>query len=336
MGKTKALIPPKLLLVGSHCALNQALQHRFVCADFDVRWLRTDGHRGQVWPFLLDLEVMLKREVPDFVIVSPSATMTRAERLRVPTQVLQAHLLAPTQAIQLALASKVRRLLFVGSHDIYPGGATVPNAEEDVRLPRDCRTGSELATGHLACLQMCAVFSEQYAEQGVDFRSLVLADVFGPGEPYEHSPTKVVYALIDRMHRAKRHGLDKVDIQGDGSQRRDWMFADDAAEAALQTLSLTRDSYHRLTLPGLRHLSAGSGQAMSLMELAGAIASTVGYHGHLITQAADHPGVAIGPDQKIDDARLRRTGWRPRVGLMDALRQTYDGYLKSKLATPAG
>lgn len=336
MGKTKALIAPKLLLVGSHCALNQALHHRFVCADFDVRWLRTDAARTQVWPFLLDLEVTLKREQPSFVVVSPSATMTRGERLRVPSQVLQAHLLAPTQAIQLTLAAGVRRLLFVGSHDIYPGGATVPNAEEDVRLPREVGAGAELATGHLACLQMCATFSEQYADQGIDFRSLVLADVFGPGEPHEHSPAKVVYALIDRMHRAKRQGLSQVEVQGDGSQRRDWMFANDAAEAALQTLSLTRDSYRQLTLPGLRHLAAGSGQAMTLMELAGAIAATVGYHGHLITQAGAQPGVAIGPDQKIDDARLRRSGWRPRVGLMEALRQTYEGYLKSRLATAAG
>jgi len=312
------------------------LHHRFVCADFDVKWVRTDTRRGPLLPYLLDLEVALKREQPAYVIVSPSATMTRADRLRVPSQVLQAHLLAPTQAIQLALASGVRRLLFVGSHDIYPGGPTVPNAEDDVRLPREGNAASELATGHLACLQMCATFSEQHAEQGVDFRSLVLADVFGPGEPYEHSPTKVVYALIDRMHRAKRQGLDKVDILGDGSQRRDWMFADDAAEAALQTLSLTRESYRQLTLPGLRHLAAGSGQALSLMELAGAIASTVGYHGHLATHTTQPPGASIGPDQKIDDARLRRTGWRPRVGLTDALRQTYDGYLKSKLATAAG
>lgn len=333
MSKIASTSKPSLLLVGNHCALNEALYRRYVCADYAVTWLHTETGRGSIGTFLSDLEAALEQERPAQMIVSPAPVMTRAERLRVPAVVLQAHLLLPTQAIQLAFMAGVQRLLFVGSHDIYPGGATLPNAEDDVRLPRDIVPGSELATGHLACLQMCAAYSEQYGAQDIDYRSVVLADVFGPGELHEHGSGKVVYALIDRMHRARLQGHDRVVIQGDGSQRRDWLFADDAAEAAMQTQCLTRDSYRQHTLPGLRHLSAGSGGCLSLMELAGAIARTVGYEGHVVTQPV---GIAPGPDQQVDDTRLRRSGWRPRVSLESALRQTYDGYLKSKLAATAG
>ena len=332
MSKITTPSKPSLLLVGNHCALNEALYRRYVCADYVVTWLHPEARGGSIGHFLGDLKATLDQERPTQMIVSPAPVMPRAERLSKPALVLQAHLLAPAQTIELAFNAGVPRLLFVGSHDIYPGGATLPNAEEDVRLPRDITLGSELATGHLACIQMCAAYSEQGGAQDIDYRSVVMADVFGPGEVQEQGTGKVVHALIDRMHRARLQGFDRVVIQGDGSQRRDWLFAADAAEAAMQTQCLTRDSYRQHTLPGLRHLGAGSGGCLSLMELAGAIARTVGYEGHVVTQ---HSGVTPGPDQQVDDTRLRRSGWRPRVSLEAALRQTYEGYLKSKLAATA-
>lgn len=320
---------PKLLLVGNRCSLNYSLYRRYVCAGYDVSWHHMEPRHESINHFLSEVEANLAQRCPDQMVVSPAPVMARADRFRVPSITLESHLLVPALTIHAAFTAGVQRLLFVGSYEIYPGGNTLPNAEEDVRLPRNIRPGSELATGHLACVQMCSAFADQHCAQGLDYRSVVLPDVFGPADQFDIESGDVIVALIDRMHRAKVLGHDLVIFLGDGARRRDWLFAGDAAGAAIQAQCIVRDAYRRHTQPGLRHLCASSGRCISLTELAESIARAVGYDGRVIIQ----PAVTAGsPDHQADDARLRSSGWRPVVSLESALQQTYECYLTSKLA----
>lgn len=313
--------PPsrKVLLIGSPSAQVAALERRLSATAHVTRVIDPFVEGMPPLTALVMLEEALEAFRPQQLIVCPGPIAILESRALAPALAMQQHLLVPAQAIDLAFRAGVRELLMVTSTAVYPGGPTGPNAEEDLLMVRPALASFDLAVAHAACLRMCEAYSEQYGDIcGVDFRALVAADAYGPGDESQATAISPIASLIDRLCSAQQQGQPSLELPGGDDLRQGWLFADDFAEACLHVMALAPATYRRHTQAGFRHLNA-SGQVCSVREVADTIAQLIGYKGQIRTSARSH---TAEPDQLLDDYRLRQTGWRPRTTLAEGLRRT--------------
>jgi GDP-L-fucose synthase len=170
---------------------------------------------------------------------------------------------------------------------------------------------------------MCESYNRQY---GTDFRSVMPTNLYGPGDNYHPENSHVIPGLIRRFHEARERNADKVVIWGTGTPRREFLFVEDLAEACLHVMDLDRSVYAANTRPNASHINVGSGQEISILELAHLIGKVVGFTGRIETDTTKPDGT---PRKLMDVSRLTALGWRPRVALEEGLVAAYRDFLAS-------
>lgn len=174
-------------------------------------------------------------------------------------------------------------------------------------------TSEPYATAKLAGLSLCSAYRRQY---GVSYINAVPANLYGPGESFDVETAHVIGALIRRFHEARERGDREIRLWGSGKARREFLHADDLAEAAVLLL----ESYDEK-----EPVNIGSGQVCSIRELALMIADVIGFRGDLEWDASKPDGAEA---KSLDSTVIRRMGWSPRVSLREGLRQTYAWFLE--------
>ncbi len=243
-----------------------------------------------------------------------------------PAEFIYENLMMQNNVIHQAHAGGVQHLLFLGSSCIYPKQAAQPMAEEALLTGVLEPTNEPYAIAKIAGIKLCESYNRQY---GTDYRSVMPTNLYGPGDNFHPENSHVLPALIRRFHEAAQQGLDKVVIWGTGTPRREFLHVDDMAAASLFVLDLPHNDYAQNTQPMLSHINVGSGEDISILELAQLVAGITGFAGAIETD----PGKPDGTMRKLMDvSRLAAMGWQPRIGLEQGIEDTYRCFLANYAA----
>jgi nucleoside-diphosphate-sugar epimerase len=263
------------------------------------------------------VHVFLQRERPDAVVLAAAKVGGIHANNTYPADFIHENLAIECNVIHEAFAVGVRRLLFLGSSCIYPVHAPQPMREDALLTGPLEQTNEPYAIAKIAGIKLCESYNRQY---GTDYRSIMPTNLYGPGDNFHPENAHVLPALMLRFHEAVRDGADEVVIWGSGKPRREFLHVDDMADAALFVMDLEAEIHRANTQPMLSHLNVGTGQDVTIAELAGLMAELTGYEGRLVFDSTRPDG---SPRKLLDVSRLSAMGWRARIGLREGLAQTY-------------
>lgn len=238
-----------------------------------------------------------------------------------PADFIYQNLMIQNNIIHSSYESEVMKLLFLGSSCIYPKLAKQPIAEGALLNGPLESTNEPYAIAKIAGIKMCESYNRQY---GVDYRSVMPTNLYGPGDNYHLENSHVIPALIRRFHEAKENGASEVVAWGTGSALREFLHVDDMARAALHVMNLDIVAYQQQTTPMLSHLNVGSGIDCSIKDLTETIREVVGFNGHIRWDTTKPDGA---PRKLMNSDKLVNLGWRPSMNLNDGLVDAYRWYL---------
>jgi len=244
-----------------------------------------------------------------------------------PAEFLLDNLMIEANVIDASFRAGVRKLIFLGSSCIYPRLAPQPIPEEALLTGTLERTNEPYAIAKIAGIKLCESYNRQYGvSHGVDYRSVMPTNLYGPGDNYHPENSHVIPALIRRFHEAKVSGRSPVAIWGTGSARRVFLYVDDLARACVHVMNLDQAVYRAKTEPMCSHINVGSGVDVSILELARMVALTVGYEGVIEIDPSKPDGT---PRKLLDCAKINSLGWAATIDLPQGLALAYDDFRKS-------
>lgn len=242
-----------------------------------------------------------------------------------PAEFIYENLMIQSNIIQSAFRTGVKKLLFLGSSCIYPRLSEQPIREDALLTGKLEATNEPYALAKIAGIKMCESFNRQYGlTHGIDYRSVMPANLYGPGDNYHSQNSHVVPALIKKFHDAKLRKKSSVTIWGNGSPKREFLYVDDMAEACLFVMNLDRDVYDNSTNYMCSHFNVGTGIDLTIHELALTIQNVIGFEGNIKFDTSKPNGT---PRKLMDSQRLTSLGWKPKTHLIDGLRNAYKDFL---------
>lgn len=269
-------------------------------------------------------------EKPDVVILAAAKVGGIMANNTYPADFIYENLMIECNVIHQAFAAGVPRLLQLGSSCIYPRAVPQPMREDALLTGVLEPTNEPYAVAKIAGIKLCESYNRQH---GVDYRSVMPTNLYGPGDNFHPENSHVLPALIRRFHEAAHDQLDEVTIWGSGTPRREFLHVDDMAEASLFVLDLDKATYDANTDPMLSHINVGTGTDVSILELAQMIAQITGYTGKITTD----PSKPDGTMRKLMDVtRLADMGWSAQIDLQPGVAQTYDWFIAQDLAALRG
>tara|TARA_R110002072_G_scaffold67031_9_gene164717 strand:- start:2329 stop:3297 length:969 start_codon:yes stop_codon:yes gene_type:complete len=261
-----------------------------------------------------DVEDWMAQSKPDAVFLAAATVGGIQANDTRPAEFLYDNLAIETNIIEGARRIGVEKLMFMGSACIYPRLAEQPMAEDALLTGPLEPTNEAYAVAKIAGIKLCSAYRRQY---GCDFISAMPNNLYGPGDNFDLRSSHVIPALMRKAHEAKTAGDPTMTVWGSGTPLREFLHVDDLADAAVFLMQ---------QYSGETHLNIGTGEEISIRDLAATIAAAVGYEGKLVFDA-DKPDGA--PRKLLDVSRISGMGWQSSTKLTDGLRMTYEWYLAS-------
>ena len=249
---------------------------------------------------------------PDVVIVAAAKVGGILANDTLPADFLYDNLMIEANLIEAAFRNDVEKLLFLGSSCIYPKFAEQP-IDEDALLTGPLEPTNEwYAIAKIAGIKLCQAYRRQH---GVDYISAMPTNLYGPGDNYNLQSSHVIPALIRKAHEAKLAGAPSMTIWGTGTPMREFLHADDCADALVHLLKV---------YSGHGHVNVGSGEDMTIEALARLVMEVVGFGGALEKDLTKPDGT---PRKLMKADRLRALGWAPKIGMREGLEDAYRWFL---------
>ena len=243
-----------------------------------------------------------------------------------PAEFIYDNLMVQNNVIHQAFLNGVQKLLFLGSSCIYPKLAPQPMSEEALLTGKLEPTNEPYAIAKIVGIKMCESYNRQYGQShGIDYRSVMPTNLYGPGDNYHPENSHVIPALIRRFHEAKLSNAPEVVIWGTGTPRREFLYVDDMAAASVFVMGLDKAIYDSQTQPMQSHINVGFGSDVTINELAHAVATAIGYQGVIRFDSSKPDG---SPRKWMDSSKLNTLGWKPLVGLQEGLSNAYSDLLE--------
>ena len=259
------------------------------------------------------VEDWLKTNQPDAIVLAAAKVGGILANNTQPADFLYQNLAIEMNVIEGAHRVGVDRLLFLGSSCIYPKLAAQPIREDALFTGPLESTNEAYAVAKIAGIKLCQAYRRQF---GRDYVSAMPTNLYGPGDNFDLTTSHVLPALIRKAHEAKVGGAGELTIWGTGAPRREFLHVDDCADA----LVLLLRSYSEA-----EHINVGSGEDLTILELAELVARVVGFAGRIVTDPSKPDGT---PRKLMSDARLRTRGWRPAISLAGGVALTYAWFLE--------
>jgi GDP-L-fucose synthase len=309
--------------------------HRGMVGSAIVRNLQAKGYTNIVTRTHAELDLtnqaavkaFFEQEKPDQVYLAAAKVGGIHANNTFPAEFIYQNLMMEANVIHQAFSSGVKRLLFLGSSCIYPKLAPQPMTEAALLTGKLEPTNEPYAIAKIAGIKLCESYNRQYGQShGIDYRSVMPTNLYGPGDNYHPENSHVIPALIRRFHEAKQSNASEVVIWGTGTPRREFLYVDDMAAASVFVMGLDKASYDKNVQPMESHINVGYGSDITILELAQAVAEAVAYHGKINLDSSKPDGA---PRKWMDSSRLNRLGWKPKVDLGPGLQNTYREFLSS-------
>ena len=259
-----------------------------------------------------DVEAWLAHNKPDAVVLAAAKVGGILANASYPAEFLFENLMMEANVIHASWQAGVKRLLFLGSSCIYPKYAAQPIEESSLLTGPLEPTNEAYAIAKIAGVKLTQAYRAQY---GVDYISAMPTNLYGPGDNYDLATSHVLPALIRKAHEAKLAGAREIVIWGTGTPRREFLHVDDCADALTQLLETYSDA---------EPVNVGSGEDLTIRELAGLVCQAVGFEGEIKLDLSKPDGT---PRKLMSAARLRAMGWSPRIGLQEGISDAYRAFL---------
>lgn len=240
-----------------------------------------------------------------------------------PAQFIYDNLMIEANLIDSAYRHGITKLLFLGSSCIYPRDARQPISESALLTGSLEPTNEPYAIAKIAGIKLCESYNRQYA---TDFRSLMPANLYGPGDNFHPDNSHVIPALMRRFHQAHLEGAEEVTVWGSGEPRREFLHVDDLASAAIHIMNLPAEEFWQNVNSRCSHLNVGIGSDISIRELAETLKEVVGLRARIRFDRSKPDGVAR---KLLDVQKLSELGWSASIGLRDGLADAYEWFRKS-------
>jgi len=238
-----------------------------------------------------------------------------------PVQFIMDNLSIQLNIIGEAYNAGISKLLFLGSSCIYPRETSQPMQEKQLLTGELEPTNEPYAIAKIAGIKMCEAYNRQY---GLDYRSVMPTNLYGPGDNFHPENSHVVPGMIRRFHEAKLRNAKEVVVWGSGKPRREFLHVDDMAAACLYVMQLPRANYDSVVSSRCSHINVGTGMDCSIRELAELISEVVGFEGDLVFDTKKPDGT---PRKLLDVSRLNSLGWRHSIDLTQGLEDSYSWFV---------
>lgn len=322
--------PPKIYVAGHRGMVGSAIVRQLLANGTQADRIITRTHEELDLTDQAAVREFFVGERPDRVYLAAAKVGGIHANNTYPAEFIYQNLMIEANVIDAAFRSGVKKLLFLGSSCIYPKFAPQPMCEETLLAGKLEPTNEPYAIAKIAGIKLCDSYNRQYGEtHGVDYRSVMPTNLYGPGDNYHPENAHVIPALIRRFHEAKSNNASNVVIWGTGTPRREFLYVDDMAAASMCVMNLPKATYVQQTQSVLSHINVGCGSDITIRELAETIARVTGYRGSIVFDPNKPDGT---PRKLMDSSRLKALGWEPRVGLEAGLEKAYEDFLKKHTA----
>ena len=296
--------------------------HRGLVGSAIVRNLEAKGYKNIIYRTHKELDltnqeavrVFFEQEKPEYVFLAAAKVGGIHANNTYPADFIYDNLMIQNNVIKAAHDFEVKKLLFLGSTCIYPKMAPQPIKEEYLLTGSLEETNEAYAVAKIAGLEMCKFFKRQY---GDNFISCMPTNLYGPNDNFDLKSSHVLPALIRKFHEAKVNGSDTVEVWGTGTPLREFIYVDDMADACVFLM----ENYD-----GEQHVNIGTGEEVSIRQLAETVKEVVGFEGELVFNT-DMPD---GTPRKLTTVdKLQGLGWKHKVSLNEGIRLAYEWFLEN-------
>jgi GDP-L-fucose synthase len=311
--------------------------HRGLVGSAIVRRLRAEGYDNLLLRTSKELDLrnqaavseFFANEKPEYVFLAAAKVGGIVANNTYPADFIYSNLMIQNNVIQNAYLTGVIRLLFLGSTCIYPKLAPQPMKEEYLLTGPLEPTNDAYAIAKIAGITMCRSYNRQH---GTRYLAAMPTNLYGPNDNFDLETSHVLPALIRKFHEAKAAGERTVAVWGSGTPKREFLHVDDLADACVFLMNLAEEVYVALTVPSPQSpapalINVGSGEEVSIRELALLVKETVGFTGDLVFDTTKPDGT---PRKLCDVSRLHSLGWKHNISLAEGLRGVYSWYLENR------
>lgn len=317
----------KIFVAGSKGLVGSAL----------VRQLTARGYTNLLLPEINELDLtsqqavadFFRQEKPEYVFLAAAKVGGIHANNTYPAEFIYVNLAIQNNVIHHSYLHGVKRLLFLGSSCIYPQLAPQPLREEYLLTGLLEPTNEPYAIAKIAGIKMCESYNRQY---GTKFIAAMPTNLYGPGDNFHPENSHVLPALIRRFHEAKMQNAPEVVVWGSGTPRRELLYVDDMAGGCVYLMEMTDQQIapELLSYPKPCFVNLGTGEDVTIRELAETVRTVVGYTGNLIFD----PSKPDGTPRKLEDiSRMHGLGWRHTVNLQQGIRNTYEWFVRHSEVT---
>ena len=307
----------KIYIAGHTGLVGSAILRRLRSEDYSNLVLR--NHKELDLEIQKDVNDFFERERPEYVFLAAAKVGGIYANNTYPAEFIYTNLMIQTNVLHSAYLHGVKKLSFLGSSCIYPRLAPQPMKEEYLLTGELEPTNEPYAIAKIAGIKLCQSLNRQY---GTHFISVMPTNLYGPNDNYDPMTSHVLPALIRRFHEAKIDQRPFVEVWGTGTPRREFMYSDDMAEACMFLM----ETLHASQLTAQGFINIGTGEDITISELADLIAEVVGYKGEIRWDTSKPDGA---PRKLLDVSFLHSMGWKHKTSLKDGLRLTYQDFLKT-------
>jgi GDP-L-fucose synthase len=317
--------PPKIYIAGHRGMVGSAIVRQLLAQGHPPERIVTRTHSELDLTNQAAVNAFFAEERPDQVYLAAAKVGGIHANNTYPAEFIYQNLMMQANVVDAAFRNGVQKLLFLGSSCIYPKLAEQPMREDALLTGTLEATNEPYAIAKIAGIKLCESYNRQYStSHGLDYRSVMPTNLYGPGDNFHPENSHVIPALIRRFHEAKVNGAPSVTIWGTGTPKREFLYVDDMAAASLHVMNLDKATYDHHTQPMLSHINVGCGEDVTILEVAQAVARTVGYTGAILTDPAKPDGT---PRKLMDSSRLNALGWQAQVRLEVGLKAAYEDFL---------